>query len=93
MSVFTVTNTNDSGISSLRQAITNANALTGFDIINFNGVFADNIADTITLAGSSLQITDNIRIDGTGADLLTVRANNTICVFEVSYKISVEIEV
>jgi hypothetical protein len=33
---YTVTNTNDSGVGSLRQAITNANANLGADIINFN---------------------------------------------------------
>jgi hypothetical protein len=35
-SVFTVTNTNDAGSGSLRQAILDANANPGFDVINFN---------------------------------------------------------
>ncbi|MEH1780372.1 MAG: hypothetical protein V7K67_26975 [Nostoc sp.] len=38
MSTFTVTNTNNSGAGSLRQAVLNANALSGKDIINFGGL-------------------------------------------------------
>ncbi|HEY3026191.1 MAG TPA: hypothetical protein VGJ55_08585, partial [Pyrinomonadaceae bacterium] len=34
--IFTVTNTNDSGAGSLREAILNANAQAGLDTINFN---------------------------------------------------------
>jgi len=34
--IFTVTNTNDSGLGSLRQAILNANTFKGVDLINFN---------------------------------------------------------
>ncbi|MBW4685934.1 MAG: right-handed parallel beta-helix repeat-containing protein [Komarekiella atlantica HA4396-MV6] len=91
MSTFSVTNTNDSGSGSLRQAILDANALTGKNIINFNGVFADNIADTITLGGSSLKITDDLSIEGTGASLLTVSGNNKSRVLEISSGITVDL--
>ncbi|MBE9034009.1 beta strand repeat-containing protein [aff. Roholtiella sp. LEGE 12411] len=91
MAIFGVSNTNDSGSGSLRQAILSANALTGKDIINFNGLFTDNTADTITLAGSSLSITDDLSIKGTGADLLTISGNNTSRVLELSSGITVEI--
>ncbi|WP_341530276.1 choice-of-anchor Q domain-containing protein [Nostoc sp. UHCC 0302] len=91
MLAFSVTNTKDSGTGSLRQAISDANASTGLDIINFDGVFADKIADTITLSGSSLQITDDLSIQGTGADLLTINGDHTSSVFEVSNGLSVEI--
>ncbi|MBD6621187.1 hypothetical protein FNW02_37200 [Komarekiella sp. 'clone 1'] len=84
MATFNVSNTNDSGTGSLRQAILNANALTGKDWINFDGVFADSIADTITLGGSSLSITDDLTINGTGANLLTVSGNNNSRVFEIN---------
>ncbi|WP_298908852.1 choice-of-anchor Q domain-containing protein [uncultured Nostoc sp.] len=92
MSTFTVTNTNNSGAGSLQQAILNANALTGKDIIKFGGLFTDAIADTITLAGSSLSITDDLKIDGTGADLLTVSGNNAYRIFEISSHATVEIK-
>jgi hypothetical protein len=53
---FPVTNTNDSGAGSLRQAILDANAMAGADTINFDaGVFAT--PQTITLTGELL-ITD-----------------------------------
>ena len=92
MSTFTVTNTNSSGAGSLQQAILNANALTGKDIIKFGGLFTDAIADTITLAGSPLSITDDLKIDGTGADLLTVSGNNASRVFNISSHATVEIK-
>jgi hypothetical protein len=94
MSTFSVTNTNDSGIGSLRQAILNANALTGKDIISFSGLFNDKIADTITLAGSSLNITDGLEIRGTSADLLTISGSQDIAshIFEISSSVTVEIE-
>ncbi|WP_341531797.1 choice-of-anchor Q domain-containing protein (plasmid) [Nostoc sp. UHCC 0302] len=91
MATFNVTNTNDSGTGSLRQAILNANALTGKDLLNFNGVFADSIADTITLGGSSLTITDDLTINGTGANLLTVSGNNNSRVFEINSGTTAEI--
>jgi hypothetical protein len=90
-STFSVTNTNDSGAGSLRQAILDANALTGKDTITFDGVFADNIADTITLSGTSLVITDDLLIDSTGADLLTVSGDNASSVFEIGSDATVEI--
>ncbi|MEH2467711.1 choice-of-anchor Q domain-containing protein [Nostoc sp.] len=92
MSTFTVTNTNSSGTGSLQQAILNANALTGKDIIKFGGLFTDAIADTITLAGSPLSITDDLKIDGTGADLLTVSGNNASGVFDIGSHATVEIK-
>jgi hypothetical protein len=59
---FTVTNTNDSGAGSLRQAIPDANANAGADTINFNipgsGPFV------ITLLTMLPAITDPVTIDG-----------------------------
>ncbi|MCC5636578.1 hypothetical protein LC593_12025 [Nostoc sp. CHAB 5844] len=106
MATFNVTNTKNSGLGSLRQAIFDSNTSTGKDIIRFTGgLFADNIADTITLGGSSLIITDNLSIDGTGSDLLTINgnfypespeyvyiSNPTSRVFEIGSGITVEIE-
>src|SRR5438445_8411434 len=59
----TVTNTNDSGAGSLRQAIIDANANPGADLINFNIPGAG--AHTITLLSDLPEITDPVTIDGT----------------------------
>ncbi|AIE75095.1 MULTISPECIES: S-layer family protein [unclassified Synechocystis] len=78
-----VTNTNDSGTGSLRQAILDANATVGVaDIITFTGsVFTDGIADTINLTSGELTITDSVTITGPGANLLTVSGNGSSRVF------------
>jgi Ca2+-binding RTX toxin-like protein len=81
---FVVTNTNDSGEGSLRQAILNANAAVGADTITFAGsVFTDATADTITLTSEQLSITDSVTIIGTGANLLTISGNNNTRVFNI----------
>ncbi len=70
---YTVTNTNDSGPGSLRQAIADANATPDDDVIEFDAtVFAT--PQTIALAGGTLfvQPAGRLTIDGPGADLLTV---------------------
>ncbi|MBG1244462.1 DUF4347 domain-containing protein [Nostoc sp. NZL] len=79
-----VTNTSDSGLGSLRQAILNANATAGADTISFAGVFTDATPDIITLTSGKLTITDDITILGTGAYNLIVSGNNSSGVFEIS---------
>ncbi|MEH2134352.1 MAG: hypothetical protein V7K86_27825 [Nostoc sp.] len=83
MSTFTVTNTNNSGAGSLRQAVLDANALTGKDIINFSGLFTDGLAHTISLNGSGLSITDNLTIEGTNPSLLTIKDDSADRVFDI----------
>lgn len=70
---FTVTNANDSGAGSLRQAVLDANAAAGADTIVFNSSF--NTAQTITLASQiTIDSPDNtsLTIAGPGSNLLTV---------------------
>jgi hypothetical protein len=76
---FTVTNTNDPGTGSLRQAITDAESTSGADTI----VFDSGLSGTITLS-SRLEITDTagLTIDGTGADI-TVSGNDMVQMFQV----------
>src|SRR5262245_5975199 len=62
ISIFTVTNTNDGGTGSLRQAILDANAAPGLDIIKFDIPGAG--VKTILPATSLPAITDSIYIDG-----------------------------
>src|SRR5688572_716467 len=78
---FTVTNTQDSGAGSLRQAILDANANAGADVINFS-IGAGQ--QTIVLAAALPVITDPVTIDGTtqpgfaGAPLIEVQPDRTL---------------
>jgi hypothetical protein len=84
MATFTVTNTNDSGAGSLRQAITSADASTGKNIINFCGLFDDGLAHTISLTGGGLSITDDITILGRNPNLLTISDDSSSRVFDIT---------
>ena len=66
---FTVTNTNDTGPGSLRQALIDANAAAGADDIAFTVV----PPATISLLSALPQITDPLTINGLGASSLTIR--------------------
>ena len=70
----TVTNTNDSGPGSLRQALANTN---NGDRINFAATGA------ITLTSGGLGITKNVTISGPGANQLAVNGNQALFVFGV----------
>lgn len=79
---FTVTNSNDSGAGSLRQAIADANATAGNDEIFFDGIgFATE--QTIVLTSSELVISNNgsLTINGTGANLLRIIITNAKRIF------------
>lgn len=71
----TVTNTNDSGAGSLRQAIVDA---APGDMIDFS------VAGTITLTTGGLTIGKNLSITGPGAAQLTVDGNNVSRIFYVN---------
>ena len=74
----TVTNTNDSGAGSLRQAVTDA-AATG-DTINFNLTYPA----TITLTSAEITLDKDLTISGPGAKSLTISGNNARRIFTVS---------
>jgi hypothetical protein len=77
-----VTNTNDSGPGSLRQAVLNSNALAGTQIVTFDSsVF--NVPRTITLTSGAIPIADSVVIQGTGSNLLTVSGNNSSQIFTI----------
>jgi hypothetical protein len=78
---FSVTNLENSGAGSLREAVKGANASAGADTIGF----ASGLAGTITLSGTGLTIDDSVAIDGPGAGQLTVaQATKEHRVFKVS---------
>jgi hypothetical protein len=65
----TVTNTNDSGAGSLRDAIASTPSGGTVD-------FAPGVSGTITLTGGVLSITQSLIINGPGAGVLTINGNN-----------------
>jgi uncharacterized delta-60 repeat protein len=70
-STFTVTNLNDSGAGSLRDAIGQANANPGPDVVNFAG----GLTGTIVLTSGQIQISGPLSIEGPGAGVLTIDGN------------------
>ncbi|TAE02807.1 MAG: DUF4347 domain-containing protein, partial [Oscillatoriales cyanobacterium] len=71
LATFGVTNTNDSGPNSLRDAITQANATPGADIIDLTG-----ITGTIALASALPIINESLSLNGPGVANLTVSGNS-----------------
>ncbi|HEX4021133.1 MAG TPA: choice-of-anchor Q domain-containing protein [Acidobacteriaceae bacterium] len=69
----TVTNLNDSGSGSLRNAMTTANSDGSGDID-----FQSGLTGTITLASALPDITGNLNIAGPGANQITVSGNNAV---------------
>jgi hypothetical protein len=81
LATFTVTNTADTGAGSLRDAVTQANGAAGTDNVVFSLAAG---AQTIAL-NSGISITDDLTIQGTGADNLTVQASDDrVNVFRVN---------
>lgn len=72
----TVTNTNDSGPGSLRQAV--ADAYSG-DTINFNLIYPE----VITLTSGEILISRDITVVGPGATQLTISGNGTSRIFNI----------
>ncbi|HEX3420217.1 MAG TPA: choice-of-anchor Q domain-containing protein [Candidatus Udaeobacter sp.] len=70
-----VTNTNDSGPGSLRQALAIANE---GDTIDATG-----ISGTITLTGGELLVEKSVTINGAGAEVLAVDGHTTSSVFQI----------
>ena len=77
---FIVTNLNDSGTGSLRQAIINANTTSEADSVYFSG----GLSGTITLASALSDITNPLSIIGPGAGVITVSGANLYRVFYVN---------
>jgi pectin methylesterase-like acyl-CoA thioesterase len=76
--VLVVTNNNNAGNGSLRQAIIDANSIAGLDTI----VFAPNVRGTIELNSPLPPFTESLVILGPGSRLLSIDANQTGWVFK-----------
>ena len=76
---FTVSNLNDSGAGSLRQAITDANVASGADTIDFG----PGVTGTITLGSDFPQITESLTIVGPGSDALALSGAGSHHVFSL----------
>jgi hypothetical protein len=74
--IITVTNTNDSGPGSLRQALATANDGDTIDATGISGV--------ITLISGQLLVDKSVSINGAAADLLAVDGNATSRVFQTA---------
>ena len=77
---FVVTNLNDPGAGSLRQAINTSNGVPGPDEI----VFEQGLEGTIVLNLGSLFIQDDLTITGPSADVITINADGNSDVFAVT---------
>jgi hypothetical protein len=86
MALFTVSNTNDSGAGSLRQAIIDANANADADTIQFAGSMA---GQTITLTSGVLVISDDLTVTGdTNGDRkadVTISGNDASRIFDLNF--------
>lgn len=99
-SIFTVNSIADvvddnDGVTTLREAINQANAIAGADAIVFDSSLFSS-SQTITLSLGQLSITDSLSINApvdplTGSQLLTVSGNNASRVFEIGTEATVSL--
>jgi hypothetical protein len=87
-STFMVLNLADSGSGSLRQAVLDANANPGANVIDF----APSLSGTITLTSGQLSITNDLTIGGPGASALAVSGNNASRVFQIDAGVQAELD-
>lgn len=79
---FTVSNTNDTGAGSLRQAVTDSNTAAGSDTIVFDSSFSTARTITLTSGISVFPATgESLTINGPGANLLTISGGGTTRLF------------
>src|SRR5262245_59726583 len=85
---FTVWNLANAGAGSLRAAVTAANTNPGADVVDFAG----GLRGTVALTSGELRITDDVRIDGPGANRLAVSGSDLSRVFRINAGAAVEMD-
>ncbi len=85
---FQVTTLNDTGVGSLRAIIEAANAEPGPNVITFN----PGLSGTLTLASALPMITDDLDIQGLGADTLAISGDDTVRVLTIAPDVSVGLQ-
>ncbi len=80
-----VTNTQDAGAGSLRQAVQQANNHSGADVI----VFDASVSGTVKLSSGPLELSDSVTISGPGPTVLSIDAGGASDIFVTSYESSV----
>ena len=85
---FTVWNLADAGAGSLRAAVMAANTNPGADVVDF----ARGLRGTVALTSGELGITDDVRIDGPGANRLAVSGSDLSRVFRIDAGAAVEMD-
>ena len=88
LSAISVTNTDDSGPGSLRQAIADANTTVAEDVISF----AEGVSGTITLTSGELSIFNDLIIDGPSSGEVTISGNDASRVFFIETDTDVAID-
>lgn len=88
LATFTVTSAGDSGDGSLRQAIADANAAAGADVIEFDAGLA---YQTIALSSGRLGISDDLTINGLGPGQTFVSGSGASQVFYIGVNATVAI--
>src|SRR5262245_6357118 len=87
-STFSVLNLADSGPDSLLDAVMAANTSPGADVIDF----APGLSGAIALTSGQLSITDDLTIDGPGADRLAVSGSDASRVFRIDSGVTADID-
>jgi hypothetical protein len=85
---YDVTNLNDSGAGSLRQALLEVNSDSGGDQITF----APGLQGAIVLTSSPLSITANMTIAAPGANQIAVSGDNATRVFDIATGVTAEVD-
>ena len=83
-SIYFVSNDNDTGKGSLRDAIEASNNRRGINTIEFTPSLDHGTISLSTADGGELLISSNLNIEGPGADLLAITGNRSSRIFEIA---------